>query len=104
MLTIDQTEQRKSGDQRSSARSDRIAVDDIASSKIIDFESARQALERDRSVDRDADTDKSRNLESPPDTLLRRLGRIAGYDRSSRSPRAVLVGRSGLAISISRAA
>ena len=54
MLTIDQTEQRKSGDQRSSARSDRIAVDDIASSKIIDFESARQALERDRSVDRDA--------------------------------------------------
>ena len=54
MLTIDQTERRKSGDQRCSVRSDRIAVDDIASSKIIDFESARQALERDRSVDRDA--------------------------------------------------
>ena len=55
MLTVDQTERRKSGDQRSSARSDRIAVDDIASSKIIDFESARQALERDRAADRDAE-------------------------------------------------
>ena len=54
MLTIDQSEQCKSGDQRRSGRSDRIAVDDIASSKIIDFESARQALERDRAVDRDA--------------------------------------------------
>ena len=55
MLTIDQTEKRKSGDQRCSVRADRIVVDDIASSKIIDFESARQALERDRSVDRDAE-------------------------------------------------
>ena len=35
MLTIDHTEQRKSGDQRCSVRSDRIAVDDVASSKII---------------------------------------------------------------------
>lgn len=55
MLTIDQTEQRNSGKQRCSGRSDRIAVDDIASSKIIDFESARQALERDRAADRDAE-------------------------------------------------
>src|SRR5271165_1379317 len=55
MLTIDQTEQRKSGDQRCSVRSDRIAVDDMVQSQIIDFESARQALERDRSVDRDAE-------------------------------------------------
>jgi hypothetical protein len=54
MLTIDQSEQRKSGEQRCSVRSDRIAVDEIASSKIIDFESARQALERERSLDRDA--------------------------------------------------
>jgi hypothetical protein len=56
MFTIDQTEQHKSGDQtRRSVRSNRIVVEDIASSKIIDFESARQALERDRSVDRDAE-------------------------------------------------
>ena len=52
MLTIDQTEQRKSGDQRCSVRSDRIAVDDIASSKIIDFESARREFERDHFSDR----------------------------------------------------
>jgi hypothetical protein len=55
MLTIDQTKRRKPGNQRCSVRSDRIAVDDIASSKIIDFELARQALEKDRSVDRDAE-------------------------------------------------
>jgi hypothetical protein len=54
MLTIDQSEQRKSGEQRCSVRSDRIAVDEIASSKIIDFESARQALERERSLEGDA--------------------------------------------------
>src|SRR5271165_5611225 len=33
MLTIDQTEQRKSGDQRCSVRSDRIAVDDMVQSQ-----------------------------------------------------------------------
>src|SRR5271165_1342183 len=85
MLTIDQTEQRKSGDQRCSVRSDRIAVDDIASSKIIDFESARQALERDRSVDRDAEQinrGASNHLLTPSSDVL---GRIAGDDRSKQN-------------------
>ena len=104
MLTIDQTEQRKSGDQRCSVRSDRIAVDDIASSKIIDFESARQALERDRSVDREAEQmnrGTSNHLLTPSsDGLVESLVTIA----SSRSPCAVLVGRSDLGILISRAA
>ena len=54
MLTIDHTRQHKSEDHRRSLRADRTVVGHRSSKKIIDFESARQAFETDRSVDRQA--------------------------------------------------
>jgi hypothetical protein len=73
MLTIDQTGQSKSGEHRRSLRADRPAVDYIASQKIIDFESARQAFERDRAEERSAvqkRCETSRLLTPPSDNLV----------------------------------
>jgi len=73
MLTIDQTGQPKSGEHRRSLRADRTAVDYIASKKIIDFESARQALERDRAEERPAEEKRcetSHLLTPPSDSLV----------------------------------
>jgi hypothetical protein len=72
MLTIDQTGQPKSGEHRRSLRANRTAVDYIASKKIIDFESARRAFERDRSVDRPAEEQrcKTSHLRTPPSDSL----------------------------------
>jgi len=73
MLTIDETGQPKSGEHRRSLRADRTAVDYIASKKIIDFESARQALERDRAEERPAEEKRCETsplLTPPSDSLV----------------------------------
>lgn len=80
MLTIDQTGQPKSAEHRRSLRADRTAVDYMASRKIIDFESARQAFERDRSVERPAEEKRgetSHLLTPASDSLVEWLVTVA---------------------------
>jgi hypothetical protein len=50
MLTIDKFRRRESKDKFLSMRCDRVDAEHVDSRKIIDFESARQAFERDRSM------------------------------------------------------
>jgi hypothetical protein len=50
MLIIDKLRRRESKDETLSLRSDRVDTGHFVSRKIIDFESARRALERDRSM------------------------------------------------------
>jgi hypothetical protein len=70
MLIIDKLRRRESKDETPSLRHDRVDTGHFVSRKIIDFESARRALERDRSM--------CQSIEKSPDTFLGNL-----TDRSS---------------------
>ena len=50
MLILDKLRRRASKDQRPSLRRDRVDVEQIDARKIIDFESAKRAFERDHSL------------------------------------------------------
>lgn len=70
MLIIDKLRRKESKDEELSLRRDRVDTGHFVSRKIIDFESARRALERDRSM--------CQNVEKQTDTLSGNL-----TDRSS---------------------
>jgi hypothetical protein len=70
MLIIDKLQRKESKDEELSLRRDRIDTGHFVSRKIIDFESARRALERDHSM--------RQNVEKQTDTLSGNL-----TDRSS---------------------
>jgi hypothetical protein len=67
MLIIDKLRRRESKDATTSLRQDQVDTGHFVSRKIIDFESARRALERDRSICQNAEQSKRTFLSNLPD-------------------------------------
>jgi len=67
MLIIDKLRGRESKDETLSLRSDRVDTGHFVSRKIIDFESARRELERDRSICQNVEKSKRTFLASLTD-------------------------------------